>query len=88
MLALISLYNCHETLDRLDDYVDRELSRRELQLVERHLKICRQCSRKFVFEAALLREMKLKIARLELPANLMTRISLALSQPISQLDQE
>jgi predicted anti-sigma-YlaC factor YlaD len=78
MLALINLYTCRETLDRLNDYLDRELSPRELQLVERHLKICRYCTHKFSFEAALLIELRAKVARLDMPDGLMDRIAASL----------
>ena len=60
----LSLLTCKETLSRLDDYLDRELSPRETQLVEMHLKICRHCTQKFTFEAALLREIKDKVQRI------------------------
>jgi anti-sigma factor (TIGR02949 family) len=79
MLALINLYTCREALDRLNDYLDRELSPREMQLVARHLKICRQCTHKFTFEAELLTELRAKVAHLDMPSDLMDRISASLS---------
>jgi anti-sigma factor (TIGR02949 family) len=79
MLALINLYTCREALERLNDYLDRELSSREMQLVERHLKICRQCTHKFNFEAELLTELRAKIGRLDMPSDLMDRISASLA---------
>jgi anti-sigma factor (TIGR02949 family) len=88
MLALINLYTCRETLERLNDYVDRELSDRELHLVERHLKICTHCSRKFAFETELLQEMRTKVGRLQVPTDLMTRISITLAEAPVQIDQE
>ena len=80
MLALINLYTCRETLARLDDYLDRELSPREARLVERHLKICHHCAHKFAFEAELLSELRAKMARLEVPGGLMDRISASLAE--------
>ncbi len=78
----LTLLNCTETLARLDDYLDRELSPREVTLVERHLKICRHCSEIYAFEAAFLHGLKQKIQRLETSdenlADLMNRIRAAL----------
>jgi len=81
MLALISLYSCRETLVRLNDYLDRELSVREMRSVRRHLKICRHCTHKFAFETELVSEIRAKITRIDLPPDLMARISLRLSEP-------
>jgi predicted anti-sigma-YlaC factor YlaD len=60
-----SLLTCKETLARLDDYLDRELSPHDLKMVERHLKMCRHCAQIFAFETDLLNEMKEKVQRLE-----------------------
>jgi anti-sigma factor RsiW len=35
--------SCHETADRLSDYVDGELAGRRLARVRRHLARCRHC---------------------------------------------
>ena len=84
MLALINLYTCRETLDRLNDYLDRELSAREIQLVERHLKICHRCAGQFAFEAELLVEIQAKVSRISVPTTLMSRISAALVESQSE----
>ena len=78
MLGL-NLYTCRETLQRLDDYLDRELDPREVRIVERHLKICRQCARKFAFEADLVREIKVKLQRVRVPEELHGRVAAALA---------
>lgn len=64
---LLSLLTCRETLARLDDYLDRELSPREMQMVARHLRICRHCSQIFGFETDLLSDIREKVARVETP---------------------
>ena len=77
----LSLYTCRETLAQLDDYLDRELSPRETQLVARHLRICHDCSRAFGFESELLRDIREKVARVETPPDfddLKTKIFAAL----------
>ena len=79
----LSILTCRETLAQLNDYLDRELSPRETQLVERHLRICRHCAQQFRFEAELLRDIREKVARLEtLPDfdDLKTRIFAALPE--------
>ena len=77
-----SLLTCKETLARLDDFLDRELSPREVTLVKRHLKICHQCSQVFAFEADFLRELKQKVQQVETSdenlTDLMDRIRAAL----------
>ena len=80
MLPIVNLYTCKEALARLDDYVDRELTPREIQLVERHLKICHECTRKFAFEADLLAQMRGKMEHVELPDGIMSRLSQRLAE--------
>jgi anti-sigma factor (TIGR02949 family) len=80
MLPIINLYTCHETIVRLDDYLDRELSSEEVRRVERHLKICHECTRKFGFEKALLMQMRDRLTRLETPPELWDRISRTLAE--------
>lgn len=62
---MFSILTCKEALARLDDYVDRELSPRETQLVERHLKICRHCTEIFAFETDFIDEVKQKVQHIE-----------------------
>lgn len=80
MLPIINLYTCKETLARLDDYLDRELSPEEIRRVERHLKICHQCTRKFHFEAELLTQMRTRLSRLETPPEMWDRITQVLTE--------
>ncbi|MCW3099407.1 MAG: putative transrane anti-sigma factor [Chthonomonadaceae bacterium] len=80
MLPIINLYTCKETIARLDDYLDRELSAEEIRRVERHLRICHACTRKFGFEKKLLAQMRARLARLETPPELWDRITYALAE--------
>lgn len=80
MLPIINLYTCQETLSRLDDYLDRELSPEEIRRVVRHLKICHECTRKFRFEKDLLTGMRERLIRLETPPELWERIAQALTE--------
>lgn len=50
----LDIYGCQEALERLDDFVDHELSPEEDKKVRQHLKICRYCLSKFNFQEELL----------------------------------
>jgi predicted anti-sigma-YlaC factor YlaD len=49
-------FNCEETYQRMQDYLDRELSPSEMALVKEHLDGCGICSEEFEFEAKVLRK--------------------------------
>jgi anti-sigma factor (TIGR02949 family) len=66
--------SCSETLLRLDDFVDRELSPEDLELVEEHLLECVQCAEKFRFETSLVGALRERLARIAVPEALLRRI--------------
>jgi anti-sigma factor (TIGR02949 family) len=66
---------CEEVFARLDDYLDRELSDREMRLVREHLEICAVCASEHRFESGVLRGIREKLRRLAVPADLRARIS-------------
>ena len=70
----ISRFTCEEAFRRLDDYLDRELSGTEMESVREHLEICAVCTREFAYEASLLREVRRKVQRVEVPVELLQRI--------------
>ena len=70
----LSRYTCEEAFRRLDDYLDRELSSEETELVKDHLDICAGCAREFNFEASLLRGVRSKLRQIDLPESLQARI--------------
>ncbi len=70
--------DCEEMFRRLEDYVDRELSADEAQLVEKHLADCEACALEYSFETGFVREVKKKLRKIEAPADLRKRISKAL----------
>ena len=47
---ILTLFSCTRTLERLDLYLDRELSPLESAAVRGHLKMCHRCEEKFAFE--------------------------------------
>jgi Putative zinc-finger len=61
-MAQIDRYTCEETIRRLDDYLDRELTPHELQLVNEHLEVCAMCASEYAFEARALRATPRQVA--------------------------
>lgn len=67
-------YTCLETVRRLDDYLDRELSATESVEVERHLEVCDRCLKRFQFEGAVLDDLRTKLRRVPVPETLEARL--------------
>jgi anti-sigma factor (TIGR02949 family) len=67
-------YTCLETVRRLDDYLDRELSDAECHEVERHLETCDRCLQRFRFEATIVDDLRTKLRRVTVPSTLESRI--------------
>jgi anti-sigma factor (TIGR02949 family) len=77
-LEPIKPLTCFEALQRLEDYLDRELSPRDLTTVEGHLAICATCTREFAFETGLLQGIRARLQRAPLPEDLRRRIAAVL----------
>jgi len=67
-------YTCLETVRRLDDYLDRELSATETVEVERHLEVCDRCLKRFQFEGAVLDDLRTKLRRVPVPETFEARL--------------
>lgn len=67
-------YTCLETVRRLDDYLDRELSEAESHEVERHLETCDRCLQRFRFEDAVVEDLRMKLRRVTVPGALASRV--------------
>ena len=67
-------YTCLETVRRLDDYIDRELSETECREVERHLETCDRCLQRFRFEAGVVDDLRMKLRHVTVPGELESRI--------------
>lgn len=65
---------CDEALRRLEDYLDGELAATDLQHVQAHLDTCVPCTSQFSFEATVLRGLRDRLQRTDLPPDLVTRI--------------
>ena len=79
-MRLLNLWTCKQLFKRLDDYIDRELNAKELKGIERHLRMCRHCARRFQFEASVLRDLKDKLRRIQAPKGMVQRVHEALLQ--------
>lgn len=73
-------YDCKEAFQRLDDYVDRELTADEMVLVKIHLEKCQHCAQEFEFEEDLLLVVKAKLQHIDLPPDLLERLRTALDR--------
>lgn len=71
---------CEQTFAHLDDYLDRELSPAELEQVEEHLHICDVCASEFRIEQEVLEDIRTKVRRIRMPAELLARISARLAR--------
>jgi anti-sigma factor (TIGR02949 family) len=71
-----SSLTCIEVFNRLDDFLDRNLSDEEVALVARHLDECLMCANEYRFEATVLEGLKARLRRIEMPAHIMSSIML------------
>jgi anti-sigma factor RsiW len=78
-MTTIDRYTCEEVVRRLDDYVDRELSPREMKLMREHIETCAACAHEHAFAVATLRTLKAKLRRIEVPGDLMAQLALRLA---------
>jgi mycothiol system anti-sigma-R factor len=61
---------CEEVFDRLDDFLDRQLSPTEQRLVQEHLEACAACASEHRFESHVLDDVRAKLQRIAIPATL------------------
>jgi anti-sigma factor (TIGR02949 family) len=79
-----SRFTCEEAFRRLDDYLDRELSAAEMELVRSHLEICAGCASEFDYEASVIRGISAKVRQLDVPQSLRDRVLAALERERSR----
>ena len=72
---MIDKLTCMETFRRLDDFLDRELSESECQLVQEHLKVCQICAAEYQFEAGVWSEVRTKLQQVAIPTSLRKKLS-------------
>ena len=76
----VDRFTCEEVFQRLDDYLDRELSAEEMRMVREHLELCRVCTMEHRFEREVLDEVKQKLRRINMPASLVARVQAAIAR--------
>ena len=79
-MTQVTRYTCEEALRRVNDYLDRTLTAQEMRLVSAHLETCALCAAGFHFERNLIDNLRAKLGRLDLPADLGRRIASQLEQ--------
>ena len=77
-------YTCEQVFQRLNDYLDHELTHREIELVEEHLATCAACASEYRFEGQLLESLRAKLTNPTLPPDLAARIRAALNRDANQ----
>jgi anti-sigma factor RsiW len=70
VIRLVDCSPCAGIIRCLDEYVDRCLTARERRQVEAHLAGCLECAAKFRFETALVRSIRERLRRIDVPPHL------------------
>jgi mycothiol system anti-sigma-R factor len=80
-MTLPDRFTCEDVFRRLDDYLDRALSPEELRKVQEHLETCAACAGEYRFEESFLAGVREKVSRIDMPADLLDRITARLAAP-------
>ncbi len=70
----VDRYTCEQVFQRINDYLDRELSAEEMALVRAHLETCTECASEYHFEGSVLTELKAKLRRIDLPPAVLDKV--------------
>ncbi|MCX6365798.1 MAG: zf-HC2 domain-containing protein [Armatimonadetes bacterium] len=65
---------CQQAVERLNDFLSRELHPEEETLVQSHLQQCKGCFEKFHFEETLLKTLREKVGQVQAPDGLRQRV--------------
>ncbi len=76
----VDRFTCEEVFQRLDDYLDRELSAEEMDMVRAHFDDCVMCASEHRFERHLLDGVKEKVRRIAAPRDLLARVQAAIAR--------
>ena len=72
--------DCDDCLERLYQYLDKELSEGDVTVVKQHLEDCEGCSGHFVFEAHFIKKVRDACSGDRAPSTLRERIVLRLRE--------
>lgn len=84
----IDRFTCEQVFERLDDYLDRELTPREMQLIEEHLEICAWCAGTYGFQEETLNALRSRIQRVPAAPQLRSKVAAALKRARSAASTE
>lgn len=73
-------FTCEQVFQRLDDFIDRELTPEETNLIEEHIKICAWCAQTYAFEAGVLQRVKDRLQQFSLPPDLYAKLMASLDR--------
>lgn len=71
---MAEMLNCQQIFERLQDYLDRELSAEEIAQVKVHLDVCGVCAEEYRFEQSVLRHVRSCVWEAEVPKDLAERL--------------
>jgi len=80
----VEFNQCQQAVQRLNEYLSRELNPDETELVQEHLQQCKGCFDKFRFEETLLKTLREKISSVKSPASLRESVLKLLSRETTQ----
>jgi anti-sigma factor (TIGR02949 family) len=66
--------SCEEMFQRLDDYIDRNLSADEIRQVQSHLEECLVCAGEYRFESTVVSAIRERLQRIAAPPDLLAAI--------------
>lgn len=72
------MLNCQQIFERLQDYLDRELSAEEIAQVKMHLDVCGVCAEEYRFEESVLRHVRSCVRAADVPKDLAERLRQAI----------
>ena len=81
----LPVFDCMETVRRLWDYLDRELSDDDMAAIDAHLAACSQCPPHFTFERQFLAALKAARSQDGASSGLRARVRVALEQGSSAM---
>ena len=71
-------FDCEQVFERLEDYLDRELSAEEMAMVREHLETCEVCAMEHAFERRVLDDVREKLMRISMPESVKARVAIAI----------
>jgi anti-sigma factor (TIGR02949 family) len=75
---MAEMLNCQQIFERLQDYLDRELSAEEIAQVKMHLDVCGVCAEEYRFEESVLHHVRSCLCEAQVPADLASRLMRAI----------